>query len=365
MKSHLGRQCPISDTLERSAAMKARRNLSTMFLGCFVTIVFLIGAIPVQAPAEDVIKLKYSDIYAPAHKNGILAQQWCKEVEKRTNGRVKITHFPGGTLTPPPQTYDSVVKGIADIGHTLAAYSAGRFLLTEVFGQPIGFTSGYQATKTLNEYYKKFKPKEFDDTKIMYIHGHGPGMFQTVKPVSSIDDVKGLRIKANTENKGIADAMGASPVALPITETYDACQKGLLDGLLLPIEPLKGWKFADVIKAVIVSPPMAYTAPIPVFMNKDKWNSLPKDIQETIEKINEEWAEKQAKLWNELDKEATDLAKQKGIKIIQTSPEKNAEVAEKMKVVQADWVKKVNAKGLPGQEALDFCLEYVKTHPQP
>lgn len=345
--------------------MKTRRDFGVLFLGCLITIFFLIGAVPQQAPAQDVIKLKYSDIYAPSHKNGLLAQQWCKEVEKRTKGRVKISYFPSGTLTPPPQTYDSVVKGIADIGHTLAAYSAGRFLLTEVLGQPIGFTSGYQATMTCNEYYKKFKPKEFDDTKIMYIHGHGPGTFQTVKPLSSIDQIKGLRIKANTENAGIASAMGAAPVALPITETYDACLKGLLDGLLLPIEPLKGWKFADVIKTVFVSPPMAYTAPIPVFMNKDKWNSLPKDIQDTIEKINEEWVVKQAKQWNELDKEAADLAKQKGIKIIKLSKEQNDKVAEKMKAVKEEWVKKTSAKGLPAQEALDFCIDYVKTHPQP
>ena len=345
--------------------MKTRRNFAVLFLGCFITIVFLIVAVPLQAPAKDVIKLKYSNIFPPAHKNGILAQQWCKEVEKRTNGRVKVTFFPGGTLTPPPQTYDSVVKGIADVGQTLAAYSAGRFLLTEVLGEPIGFTSGYQATMTANEYYKKFKPKEFDDTKIMYISAHGPGTFQTVKPLSSMDGLKGLRIKANTENKAIAVALGASPVALPITETYDACQKGLLDGLLLPIEPLKGWKFADVIKTVFVCPAMAYTAPIPVFMNKDKWNSLPKDIQATIEKINEEWIVKQAKLWNELDQEAADLAKKKGIKIIHVSKEQNDKVAEEMKAVKAEWVKKISAKGLPAQEALDFCIEYVKTHPKP
>ena len=182
-----------------------KRNLAAKFACWIIVILFLMGAVPLLVQAQEkVIKLKYSDIYAPADKNGMLAQQWCKEVEKRTNGRVKITHFPGGTLTPPPQTYDSVVKGIADIGHTLAAYSAGRFLLTEVLGQPIGFHQRIPGHNDRNEYYKKFKPKEFDNTKIMYIHGHGPGMFQTVKPVSSINDIKGLRIKANTENAAIA-----------------------------------------------------------------------------------------------------------------------------------------------------------------
>jgi len=273
-----------------------KRNFASASFCSIITVLFLMGAMlaPVQAQ-EQVVKLKYSNFFGPAHKNGILSGEWCKEVEKRTDGRVKITYFPGNTLTPPTQTYDSVVKGIADIGQTLAAYAAGRFPLTEVMGQPLGFTSGYQATKTCNDFYKKFKPKEFDDTKIMYIHGHGPGMFQAIKPVASIDDVKGLRIKANTENAPIAKALGAAPVTIPMPETYDACLKGLVDGLLLPIEPLKGWKFADVIKTVLVCPSMAYTAPMPIFMNKDKWNAISKKDQEIIEQINEEWVEKQGK----------------------------------------------------------------------
>jgi TRAP-type C4-dicarboxylate transport system substrate-binding protein len=144
------------------------------------------GAVPLLVLADEkVIKLKYSDIFAPAHKNGIMAQQWCKEVEKRTNGRVKITHFPGGTLTPPPQTYDSVVKGIADIGHTLAAYSAGRFLLTEVLGQPIGFTSGYQATMTANEYSRSLSLgiRRHED----HVYSDMAWHVQTVNSVSSIN----------------------------------------------------------------------------------------------------------------------------------------------------------------------------------
>jgi TRAP-type C4-dicarboxylate transport system substrate-binding protein len=339
------------------------RKVFCLRLLCSCLVLFFVCAAASVHAQEKVVKLKYSNLFGPAHKNGILFGEWCKEVEKRTNGRVKITYFPGSTLTPPTQTYDSVVKGIADIGQTLAAYSAGRFLLTEVLGLPLGFTNAYQTAKTCNEFYKKFRPKEFDDTKIMYIHGHGPGMFQTVKPVSSIEGIKGLRIKANAENAPTATALGAAPVTIPITETYDACQKGLLDGLLLPIEPLKGWKFADVIKTVIACPPMSYTAPMPVFMNKEKWNSISKDDQKIIEQINEEWIEKQCKLWVELDKEGEDLAKEKGIKIIKSTPEQEAQVAEKMKAVREEWIKKTSAKGLPAQEAVDWCLEYIKTHP--
>jgi len=340
-----------------------KRDFAVRSFLLIIGFLFLIGTVPLHVQAQEVIKLKYSNLFPPAHKNSILSEQWAKEIEKRTNGKVKVSYFPGNTLTPPTQTYDSVVKGIADIGQTLAAYAPGRFPLTEVMGLPLGFTSGYQASKTCNEFYKKLKPKEYDDSKVMYIHGHGPGLFHTKKVVTSLDEIKGLRIKANTENAPIVTAVGGAPVAPPTTETYDAIQKGLIDGLLLPIEPLKGWKFADVIKAVVENHAMSYTAPIFVIMNKDKWNSLPKDVQETIEKVNDEWIEKQGAQWNELDKEARELAIQKGIKITTATKEQEAKTAEIMKPVIENWIKTNSAKGLPAKEAVDFCIQYIKANP--
>jgi TRAP-type C4-dicarboxylate transport system substrate-binding protein len=319
---------------------------------------------PSSVPAQEkVIKLRYSNFFPPVHPNAKLSEEWCKEIEKRTNGRVTFSYFPGNTLTPPTQTYDSVVKGIADVGQSLMAYSAGRFPLTGVFGLPLGFTSGYQATKTLNEFYRKFKPKEYDDAKVMYFHGHGPGLISTKKVLGSIDDIKGLRIKVNAENADIITALGGAPVTMPITETYDSLQKGLLDGVLLPFEALKGWKFGEVVKTTVVNHSMAYTAPIFVVMNKDKWNAISKADQEIIEKINEEWIEKQGQLWNKLDKEAEEFVVQKGVKVLKASKADEAKVAEKMKPIFPGFVKDMKAKGLPGDEVLKFILEYIKTHP--
>jgi TRAP-type transport system periplasmic protein len=322
----------------------------------------LCGPSPIGAE-EKVIKLKYSNLFPPSHRNSVLSDQWGKEIEKRTNGRVKIVYFPGNTLTPPTQTYDSVVKGIADVGQSLVGYAPGRFPLTEVLALPLGYTSGFQATKLTNEFYKKFTPKEFDDTQVMYLHGHGPGLVHTKKVISSLDDVRGLRIKANAENAAIVSTLGGAPVSLPITETYDGLQKGLVDGVLLPIEPIKGWKFSDMIKTIVENYGMAYTAPIFVVMNKDKWKSLPKDVQEIIMQVNAEWIEKQALQWNELDKEAREFCIQKGIKIAKATPEEGAKTVEKMKPIHVAYVEAMKAKGLPGADALQFCLEYIKTHP--
>ena len=198
------------------------------------------------ASAEQVITLRYAHFMPTTTAQAVTSAQWCKEVEKRTSGRVKITFYPGSTLMPAPQTYDSIVRGIADIGWSIMSYTRGKFPLTEVIDLPLGYKSGYAATKLINAYYEKFKPKEFDETKVLYLHAHGPGILTTKKPVYKLEDLKGMKIRSTGLSAKIAQALGAAPVGMPITETYDALSKGVTDGVLTTVESLHQWKLAEV-----------------------------------------------------------------------------------------------------------------------
>ncbi|MBP1730123.1 MAG: TRAP-type C4-dicarboxylate transport system, periplasmic component [Deltaproteobacteria bacterium] len=339
-----------------------KRGWAICFVVCFFLIAFLLPSGPLHAQ-EKGVKLRYSNFFPPMHPISKLSDDWGKEIDKRTNGRVKVTYFPGATLTPPMQTYDSTVKGIADVGQAVMAYAPGRLPLSEVLNQPLGVSSGIQATKLANAYYKKFAPKEFDDVKVMYLHGGAPCFFHTKNVISSIDGLKGLRIKCNAENAGIVTSLGAAPVTIPVTETYDGLQKGLLEGLLIAPEALKFFRFAEVVKTTLENYASSFMVSFFIVMNKDKWNSISKEDQQAIEKINEEWADRQGKLWVALDKEGTEYAIQKGVKFVRASKEEEARTAEKLKPVLGDYVKDKKAKGLPAEEALKFCLEYVKANP--
>ncbi len=338
-----------------------KRSLAIWVVIC-MTLAFFVGSTSLHAQ-EKVIKLRYSNFFPPVHEISKLAEEWCKEVDKRTNGRVKVLYFPGGTLTPPMQTYDSTVKGISDIGQALLAYAPGRLPLSEVLALPLGYKNGYQATKLANAYYRKFHPKEFDDVKVMYLHGAAPALFYTKKVISSLEELKGMRIKASAESASIVTAVGGAPVTQPITETYDSLQKGLVDGVVGPIETLKGWRFAEVVKGSLEDYAISYMTSMFVVMNKSKWNSIPKGDQDIIEKINEEWIEKQGKLWIKLDDEAKAYSITKGVKWVKVSQGEEAKTAAKMKPVRDAYVQKMKAKNLPGEEALNFCQEYIKTHP--
>ncbi|MBI4965809.1 MAG: TRAP transporter substrate-binding protein [Desulfomonile tiedjei] len=309
------------------------------------------------------VTFTYSIFFPATHGQCILATEWAKEIEKRTNGAVKVNMFPGGTLTPADQCYDGIVKGISDIGMSVVSYVKGRFPLSEVIDLPLGYKKGNQATKLGNAYYAKFKPKEFDDVKIMYFHGHGPGLVNTKKPVYKLEDLKGMKLRCTGTSAKIASALGATPVAMAQNETYDALQKGVVDGVLSPIETLKGWKFAEVTSSTTQDFGASYSLLFFVAMNKKKWESLPKDVQATIEKINQEWIEKTAQLWVDVDEEGTKFALAKGHKIIPLSKEEDARWAEKVQPVLEEYVKDTKAKGLPGDEALKFCQEWLQKNP--
>jgi TRAP-type C4-dicarboxylate transport system substrate-binding protein len=202
----------------------------------------------VASPAIAQIKLNYSVFFPAPHKNAVLATEWAKEIEKRTGGKVQITVFPGGTLTPADKCYDGVVKGLSDIGFSVLAYTRGKFPLTEVVDLPLGSRSGLASTKLINEYYKKFKPKELDEVKVMYLHGHGPGILHTKAAVNLLGDLKGKKIRCTGMAAKIVGALGATPVAMPMGETYDALSRGVVDGSMAPFEALQGWKWGEVVK---------------------------------------------------------------------------------------------------------------------
>ena len=338
-----------------------KNKVSVLICGCLATC--LLVAMPAAPGYAKAVEMTYSIFFPAAHAITKLANDWCKEIEKRTNGAVKIQMFPGATLTPADQCYDGVVKGISDVGMTVVSYVKGRFPLSEVIDLPLGYKSAKQATTLANVYLEKFKPKEFDDVKMMYLHSHGPGLVNTKKPVTKLEEMKGLKIRGTGTTAKVVKALGATPVAMPMPETYDAVSKGVADGFVAPIEALKGWKLAEVVNATTLDYGAAYGLLFCVAMNKKKWDSLPKDVQATIEKINKEWIVKSGDLWDKIDKEGKEFTLAKGNKIIQLSKEEDARWAAAVKPVLEEYVQATKAKNLPGEEALKFCQEWLKTNP--
>jgi TRAP-type C4-dicarboxylate transport system substrate-binding protein len=331
--------------------------------GLLCAVFFMLSGmfVPVCLAQDKVITLRFSNQFAPTSGNSIVLEEWCKEVEKRTNGKVVVKYYPGNALNPPQQAYDSVVGGVVDLSNHILGYTAGKFPLTEVLDYPLGYTKGYIATKLMNEYYKKFKPKEFDEVKVMYFHGQGPGILHTrTKPINKLEDLKGMKIRTFGSNAQLMTLLGGTPVAMPMQEAYDSISRGVADGLMGCYEPLTGWKLAEVIKYTTETYGVGYSATFLVSMNKAKWNSIPPAEQKIIEQINQEWIEKHGKLWDQWDKEAKESSLKRGNQVITLSAEEQARWYSKAEPLFADYVKKMKEKGLPGDEVLKWARDYLK-----
>lgn len=347
------RECP---------RMKRHEAVKLFFILLFLTVCFVSHPDLGAAQIQEVITLHYSHFFPAHHKHAVLAEEWCREIERQTGGRVQIITFYGEILTPVKDVYEATVKGDVDIGFGMFSYTKGRFPLTEVIDLPLGIKDGITATRLINAYYTKFRPKEMDDVKVLYLHAYGPAMLHTKKPVRRLEDLKGLKISGTGLAHKIIKALGAIPVGSEATiyETYGLLRSGQAEGAMAPFEALQGFKWGELVKYSTIANGSGHSKGMFVVMNKRAWNSLPPDIQKTITEVSEEWSEKQGRLWVEIEKEGIDVARKRGSQIIALSKEEDARWAGAVKPLLDEYVKATEAQGLPGGQALQFCLDYLK-----
>ena len=346
----------------------------SLFATLFVVsvLVCLLGPFNTTAISGDKpIKLSFANFFPPSHfTNTEQFPLFIKEIEQATGGKVKITNYPGQTLLQAPEMYDGVVQGTADMSHGSTGYSRGRFTVTEAFELPgIYFGSAAANSMVMHDGFKKFKPAEYNEVKVMYLMAVGPGFLYSRKPVNSLDDLKGMRIRATGPVADCLKKLGATPIAMTMPEVYEALSKGVLDGQVAPPEVLQAWRQAEVTKYIVVVPPI-YASIQYTVMNLARWSSLPKDIQQAIDKVNDGFYLKAGQIWDSYQKKAIEFGvKKHGMKIIRLSEEENKKWLAPLESLKDEYIARANAKGLPGKEILDYVIKkaaiYSKKYPSP
>jgi TRAP-type C4-dicarboxylate transport system substrate-binding protein len=332
-----------------------------LLVGLATTVSQVLGqsAEPAAPTAAEVkpVTLSYSIFFPPAHIQCKTAEAWAREVEARSGGRLKITIYPGGSLTKAPQCYEGVINGISDIGMSCFAYTRGRFPLLEGLDLPLGYPNGAIASRLATDMARKYQPKELDNTHLLYIHAHGPGILASKKPVRTMAEMKGLKVRATGLSAKIVECLGGTPVAMSQPETYEALQKGVVDATLCPMETLKGWKQGEVIKSVTDSSAMGYTTAMFVTMNKAKWDALPQDLQAVLTAVSEEWVARHGQAWDEADAEGAEFVKSLGHEILPLSADEAAAWKQAVQPILDDYVRQAEAQGLPGRALLQDLQE--------
>ncbi len=215
------------------------------------------------------------------------------------------------------------------------------------------------ATRTANAFYQKFQPKELEQVKLLYLHAHGPGLLHTKKPVKSMAEMQGMKIRSTGLSAKIVESLGGVPVAMPQPSTYEALQKGVVEGTFGPIEVLKGWKQGEVIQYTTECKSVGYTTAMFVVMNSSKWAKLPADVQKIFTEVSQEWIDVHGQTWDKNDEEGRAFTLDRGNKIIPLSDAESAKWKSAVQPIIDNYVQSAKSKGLPGDAYIKTLNELV------
>lgn len=320
-------------------------------------------ALSVNGVVAETIDLKFSHSFSPKHTMQVkVFEPWGAKITKLTGGRVTVTMFPGGALGKPGDQHALAAKGIADVVYLLQDYSPGRFPMTTVFELPFMTPTARIASEAMWKTYEAFPnfQKEYADYKVLALFCHPAGHFHTTKKaIRTIADFKGLKIR--TASPSVTEALknfSSIPVEMPITDTYTALERGVVDGTVVPFEGLGIFKLDDLVKYTTITD--FYTVTMAVLMNKRTWDKMPADIQKIINDNSglamSSWC---GTAYDAAETPFKERAVKKGIEIIELSAADKQRLRDQTMPLRASWIHAMKERGLDGEPVLKGALNYL------
>jgi len=296
-----------------------------------------------QPPAKQIITLTYANFPPASTFPCVQMERWKTEVEKRTGNKVEIKTFPGGSLLEAKDMMDGVIAGQADIGCLCMAYQPGRFVVTNATSLPLGIPDAKIGSRVLWELYKKYNPEEFSQVKVLTMFATAPSNIMSRKPVKTLEDIKGMSLRASGGAGEILQAWGANMVGMPMSATPEALQKGVVQGLFSSLEVMKDFKFAEHCKYVTMTDTSIY--PFAVVMNKQKFDSLPDDVKKVFDDLAAEQMQWTGDYMDNHVIESIAFSKEKyQVEFIELNAEQKALWNKPLEPIVAKWIEDNKAK---------------------
>lgn len=329
------------------------------------------------SPAE-AQNLVYANSLAKTHVQfGVVADEWIEQIQKATDGRVKIRHVPGGALLKLENMVEGLRGGVADIGVTNVAGSAGQLPITATLAGTADIKLGNQVNtvglslvflKLLEEFPQI--TKEFEDVGLKPLVWIPTFTFAVIArdPIAKLDDFKGKKIRSFGPNlPRILTAAGATPLSVAVGEVYTSLQTGVIDAAMTDPPNMITGRWYEQAKNVIHTGPGvgAQTLGIGVayIFNLAAWNKISEADRATITRISREVTLASAKRMQETGEAALKELKAKGVNIRSLSPADTEELAKRTGDFAEVAEKRINELGRPGTAIMkryrELVAEYV------
>jgi TRAP-type C4-dicarboxylate transport system substrate-binding protein len=330
----------------------------------------ILGGCGEPTPAGPV-ELRFATFIPP---QDVYAEQmgvWAEELEKATDGKIKVTFFHAESLVKMPDLFDAVAAGTADLAMIDANMTPERLALSGIMTLPMLFERGSQAQRTmwkLLEDYKEFR-EEYAPTKVIWCHNPGPTHLYGNKPMQTLDDLQGLKVAVVTpwEAKSLA-ALGMVPVSMAPTEMYTALERGTVDAASGDFNQAFIWKHFEITKYRTANVEITQRVS-PIIMNIETYENLPKDLKKIFDEVTDgfRWSQQTGEAYEGFDAFTTGEIKkfdaEKGNPQFYVLPDNEKQKwLDKVLPVREEWVNEMEAKGLPAREMMEDLLDYAEQY---
>ncbi|PWJ22244.1 TRAP transporter substrate-binding protein [Jannaschia seohaensis] len=315
------------------------------------------------AAAQEVTLKLHQFLPAQANVPKLILDVWADNVEESSGGRIEVERYPSMQLGgSPPQLIDQAIDGVADVVWTVVGYTPGRFPSTEVFELPFMVTDARAGSAAYWQMFEEHMQDEFADVKILGTWIHGPGMIHSDVPVSTPDDMKGLKIRGATRQvNALLQALGAEPVGMPVPAIPEALSKGVIDGTTIPWEVTPALKLTELVENhTEFEGAHLYNVTFVLAMNKDRYESLPDDLKAAIdENSGLEFSIFAGGTQSDADGPSREVALDAGNTIITVSEEEAEAWREAAQPVYDTWLAEMEERGIDGQALIDQARQLM------
>jgi TRAP-type C4-dicarboxylate transport system substrate-binding protein len=350
-----------------------RKNILRKSIGsvCLIIVVAALTVVAACAPAAKPgttkpIELTVTHFHPTAGAFHGMMVPWAEMVEEASDGRLKITVHPAGTFFAPPDTYQGVIDGLADIALGFYGFTPGRFPGVEVIDLPSApwTTDGPIASVVAQKLWDKgYLTEWFEDVHVLWLFANvNPGKLNFTKPVRTLDEFKGLNIRVGSALHGkFVEALGANTALMSTADVYVGLEKGIIDACLFPYEAVVAFKYYEVAKYTVTENTVVST--FFVVMNKEKFESLPRDLQKVIENHSGMFGtEFCADAWAPYEPAAIETLKAAGHEFIDLGPQDKARWQAAAESIWGFWVADVTKRGADGQKILDAAIKFAEEY---
>lgn len=344
-------------------------NKRTIFLSILLAVALILAGpaitkaqtVPTDIPA---MKLKFATFTAPTGSLGENIVWFLKEITRRTGGKVQFEQFWQQSLLKDADVVAGCGAGTADMVQARSTPTVSENPCWSTLDLPGQGTDSWAIIWACWKMYQKNPciKAEFDKLNVVPTYGYCSGnmFFETRRPVKTLKDMKGMRIRCyGAAQSTMLKTVGIHPVFMSLADIYEGLSKGVIDGATSVWQFTDSLKYYEVARYIATAKLTAAAAGVTMLINKDRWNKFPQSLRDIIHQVTLEFNNRYAKTL--IDQETSvrqKLESKYGVKVVKLGAASQAELLKGIRAARENWFKRYEKTRPVWAEFQKYVAEY-------